>query len=317
MPRKSKSKRIAGFFIKLLVILAVFTSISFGGYLILDKAVIPSYFGKYGINDMGDLVRMVRVMHNAPDEKTFITNPYTKENETSALSKLEAAGVPIYNGEIEFSKIADGEYDITEEAQQGIFISDKEMTAIIAQMFRSDYLLSVEFFKNLEYFDTISIEAKEIIVDFEDNDVEVDGAFTFSKKAHVSFTIKIDTKTAQTIMAKRMDVPYFLLDLIMPDFLYMTTSYDIEVLEDEGYRITNAAIGVNGRTPKQSKILLNMLLTFIFPQDDNMTISKLGETFAVSLNDGMNILGDIKFCQAKIGGKTQNGIMVSVKPDID
>ena len=317
MAKIKKSKKIASFFIKLSIILAILASIGLGGYFILDRAIIPSYFGKYGIKSMSDLVQMVRVMHNAPDEKVFIKNPYTKENEVSALSKLESAGIPVYNGAIEFSKIADNDYEITEEAKQGLFVSDKEMTAIIAQMFKSDYLLSVEFFKNLDYFDTLSIEAKEIIINFNKEHSETDGDYCFSNEAHVSFTIKLDTQVAQSTMAKKMDVPFFLLNLIMPDFLYMTTSYDVKIQEDGSYKISNAEIGVNGRTPKQSEILLNILLTFIFSAEDEMTIAKLGETFGAALNDGMNILGNIRFCETKLAGEKVKGIMVSVKPEVE
>ena len=315
MKNKSKTKKIANFFIKLLIVLSILGGIGLGGFLILDRVVVPSYFGKYGINNMGSLVQMVRVMHNAPSESKFITNSYTLENENSALNKLENAGVPVYNGLIEFGKIADGEYVISDEAKQGVFVSDKEMTAIIAQMFKSDYLLSVEYFKNLDYFSTLSIEAKEIIVQLDEIEAESNG-YQFSEKAHVSFTIKLDTKVAQGVMAEKMDVPYFLLNLIMPDYLYMTTSYDVEILDDGGYEITNAEIGINGRTPKQSEILMNMLLTFIFKEDEQMTISKLGETLGSALSDGMNILGNIKFCRTVVAGETLNGIMVSVNPEV-
>ena len=296
--------------------LAIIGSIGLGAFFVLDKAVVPSYFGKYGIRGLGDLVQMVKVMHNAPDENKFITNPYTKANEVSAISKLEWAGVPVYNGMIEFSKIADGDYQITQEAESGVFVSDKEMAAIMSQMLSSDYLLSVEYFKNLDYFSAISIESKEIKIEPIETDYSA-GEYEYSNKAHVSFTIKLDTKHAQTVMAEKMDVPFFLLNLIMPDYLYMTTSYDFEVLESGGYEITNAEIGVNARTPKQSQILLNMLLSFIYSEEDGMTISKLGETFAAALNDGMNIFGSIKFCKTTIAGEKVNGIMVSLEPDIN
>ena len=317
MIKRTKKQRIAGFFIKLFIVLAIIGSIGVGAFFILDKAVVPSYFGKYGIGGLGDLVQMVKVMHNAPNESKFITNPYTKINEDSVIRKLKNAGIPVdENNTILFDQIADGDYVISPDADNEVFVSDKEMSAILSQMFKSEYLLSVEYFKNLDYFNTISIEAKEIIIEQAGID-STSGGYEFSDSAHVSFTIKLDTKVAQSVMAEKMDVPFFLLNLIMPDFLYMTTSYDIEVLENGNYEISNAEIGVNGRTPKQSRILLNMLLAFIYPEDENMTISKLGETFASALNDGMNILGDIKFCRTTIAGEQLSGIMVKVEPQVD
>lgn len=315
---KKKSKKIANFFIRLLIVLVVIASIGVSAYLILDKAVIPSYFGKYGIKSLSELVQMVRVMHNAPDEKAFITNPYTTDNEISAVSKLEAAGVPVYNGAIEFSKIANNEYTITEEAKNGVFVSDREMAAVFGQMLGSDYLLSVEYFKDLDYFDTLSFESKEIKITL-GNDAAFDSVAncTYAQSAHVSFTIKLNTEAAQKHMASEMDVPYFLLNLIMPDYMYMTTSYDVKILEDGTYEISNASIGINGRTPKQSEILLNMLITFIFPKSDNMTIEKLSETFGETLNNGLKLLGNIKFCSNKIGGTEQNGIYVYLNPQVN
>ena len=82
-------------FIKLFIVLAIIGSIGVGAFFILDKAVVPSYFGKYGIGGLGDLVQMVKVMHNAPNESKFITNPYTKINEDSAIRKLKNAGINI------------------------------------------------------------------------------------------------------------------------------------------------------------------------------------------------------------------------------
>ena len=315
---RRKSKKIVSFFIRLLVVLAIIGSLGVSAYFILDKAVVPSYFGRYGIKNLGELVQMVKVMHNAPDEKTFISNPYTVDNETSAVSKLETAGVPVYNGAIEFSKIADKEYTITEEAKNGIFVSDREMAAVFGQMLSSDYLLSVEYFKNLDYFDTLSFESKEIkIVLGDDATFDEELNCKFAQSAHVSFTIKLNTESAQKHMASEMDVPYFLLNLIMPDYIYMTTTYDVQILEDGTYEISNATIGINGRTPKQSRILLNMLITFIFPKEDEMTIEKLSQTFGETLNDGLKILGNIKFCSNKIGGAEQRGLFVSLNPHVD
>lgn len=315
MSKNNKTKKIINIFVRVFIVLAVLGGIGVGGFFILDRAVVPSYFGKYGIHNLSDLVQMVKVMHNAPDEKVFITHPYTKDHETAVVKRLKEAGVPVENGKIVFSEIVDGNFTITEEAKKGVFVSDYELAAVLGQMLESGYLVS--YLKDLSYFDTLSFEAKEIVLTPGEPTKTTEASTQYSSSAHVSLTIKLNTTNAQKHMAKEMDVPLFLLDMILPNYLYITSTYDLKILDNNEYEVTNATLGINGRTPKQSSILLNILISFIFPAEDEMTPDKLSEKFGDILNSGLKILGDVQFCKETTAAGDQNGIFVSLNPHIE
>ena len=315
MNKKKKAAKTVGFLVKLLIVLVAIAGIGVGGFFIIDKAIIPSYFGKYGIDGLGDLVEMIKVLHSSPNEKEFITHAYTESDEVSATTKLKDAGIPVENGKINFGKIVDGEYVITDEAKQGVFVSDYEMAAVLGQMLESGYLVS--YLKDLSYLDTLSFSAKQIeITPISDVEEDEDGLLV-TKKAHISLVVKLDTTNAQKHMAKEMDVPEFLLNLIMPNKLYITSTYDVSILEGDEYEVTNASLGINGRSPKQSEVLLNILTSFIFPKEDEMTPEKLSTKFGDIVNSGLKILGDVEFCTQKTANGTENGIYVKVDPHIE
>ena len=64
-------KRKSNFFIRLTVVLMIITSIVTGAYFLLDKLIVPKYFGTYNINNLGDLVSMISTLYNTPKEKDF------------------------------------------------------------------------------------------------------------------------------------------------------------------------------------------------------------------------------------------------------
>ena len=313
MAKRNRAKKVVNMLLSIIITLCILAGIGLSGYFVIDKVVVPKYFGKYNINNLSSLVEMVRVMHNAPAESEFITHPYTADDEASAIKKLKEAGVPVENGEIIFKDIVAGNYELT--VSDDIFISDHEMAAILGQMLKSEYLVS--YFSNLEYFGTLGFESKEVTLLIDEDADEDENGNALSNFAHASFTIKLDTTNALNKMSEEMDVPLFLLNMIMPKSLYITSSYDLRIKQDEEYEVSNSTLAVNGRTPKQSEILLNMLISFIFPKEDEMTIEKLGENFSNVLNSGLQFLGDVKFCSKKILNVQQNGILVKLDPQVE
>ena len=105
---ESKKKRYT-FFIKLFIALATIVAVVFCAYLAIDKLVVPKYFKDYGINNMHDLVAMVKTLYNTPDEKDIITNGYTQADQRSAVKKLISANFPsVSETELDYAEISQG-----------------------------------------------------------------------------------------------------------------------------------------------------------------------------------------------------------------
>ena len=139
----------------------------------------------------------------------------------------------------------------------------------------------------------------------------------FATSAKISLTVKIDTTNAQKHMAEVMDVPLFLLNLIMPKNMYVTSTYDVSINNIGEYEVTNSTLGINGRSPKQSEILLQILIAFIFPEEENMNPQKLSDTFGNIVNSGLKSLGDVEFYTKTTTLGIENGIYVRINPHID
>ena len=52
--------------------------------------------------------------------------------------------------------------------------------------------------------------------------------------------------------------------MIMPKTLYITLNFDLGIDDQSEWVFENGNIAVNGRTAKESEILLNLLINFIF-----------------------------------------------------
>lgn len=189
------------------------------------------------------------------------------------------------------------------------------MAAVLGQMLSSGHL--VVYLDELKYFDTMSFIAKEIIMKPTGELKEGENGEMYSDQATISLTIMINTENAQKHMAKEMDVPLFLLNLIMPKKLYVTCTYDVTITEEGEYNVANATLGINGRSPKQSAILLNILISFIFPPEENMTPEKLSETFGGVVNSGLKILGSVEFYSKDTALGKENGIFVKINSHLD
>lgn len=299
--KKNKTLR---FFVTLLIVLAILGSLVVGGYFILDKAVVPKYFGEYGINNMGDLVEMMGTLYNNNDESDIVTNPFRESDKVSAENKLIEVGFPVLaNGNLDYKKVAEGQFEVSSEAS--VELTDKELASIVGEMLNSGVL--AEKLPNLRYLNTLTFTMLEVIIT---PDVII-GEEVDPNSAHMEFTVKIDTSSVRTQMANEMEMPLFLLNMIVPKTLYISVEFDLSINEGE-WVYTNSSIGVNGRTSKQSEILLNLLIDFIFPPEDQMTLERLNEEFGGVIINGLELLGNVQFTNS-IYSTSQNGVILTFK----
>lgn len=303
-----KKRKKSGFFLKLTVVLAIIVAIVFGAYFALDKLVVPKYFKNYGINGMGDLVSVAKTLYKQPKEKEMITNGFTPMDRTTAIEKLMEIGFPetAAGGAIDYEKVARADFKV----QMGEFVfTDRQVASILDDMLNDGVLANQ--LPDLKYIDTNNID----ILDFVISPVLVAQAggqkIYSSTKADIKLLFKFDTSAIRNQIALEMDTPLFLLDMIIPETLYLTTIYSLE-LNSEGVWETYGNIGVNGRDAEDSEILLNLLIDFIFPAEDNMSLSKLTEACGNILLEGIGLLGDLKF-QANINGNGLNGLIITTK----
>ncbi len=304
---ESKKKRYT-FFIKLFIALATIVAVVFCAYLAIDKLVVPKYFKDYGINNMHDLVAMVKTLYNTPDEKDIITNGYTQADQRSAVKKLISANFPsVSETELDYAEISQG-LDKSSLVSGQYEFTDREIAGILDQMLDSGILASQ--LPNLKYLDTININILELIItptEFTDNEGNV---YYDTDSANVSFTFKLDTSSVRTQMAHTMDIPTFFLDMIVPKTMYITINYNLFIDDYGVWQVGEGSIAVNGRTAKDSEILLNLLIEFIFPEEDQMTIDKFSIEFGNILIKGMDMLGQIRI-KANVQ-TSSNGVVLTI-----
>lgn len=307
--KKKKNEKL-GFCIRLFSVLAVLGAIIFGAYLLVDKVVVPKYFKEYGINNMHDLVGMVKTLYNSPDEKEIITNGYTIADQQNGVDKLITIGFPTETGgaKLNYFKIADG-FDTDSLISGSHEFTDKEIAAILDQMLESGVLASK--LPHLNYIDTIKINILELII--EPTMITNGNAETIpaTDSAQVSFTFKFETSAVREQMAESMDTPLFLLDMIVPKTMYITVNYDIYKDNVGEWQANNGYIGVNGRTAKDSEILLNLLINFIFSEDADMSLELFSNECGNILIQGLELLGDITV-SSNIGSSKANGIILTI-----
>ncbi len=303
----SKKKSTLRFFVILFVVLASLGSIVFGGYLILDKVVVPKYFSEYGINGMGDLVGLMRTLYSLPNESEIITNAYSASDLKSATKRLRDANYPIdEDGTFNFEDFNNGQ-----KGDGGISLTDKELAAILNKLMESTEFS--EILPNLNYIDTLNINLCELDITPEEIDEE------YSKtKARIKAILKINTEEVRQQMANEMQIPIFLLNMIFPKQLYITCEYNVEIDnsgEDIVWNISDGSLTINGSDQKKSEIFLNLLISFVFNQEENMTIDKLIENFGNILSQGTDLFGEIEFATGLGPYGKNNGIhFVEVTP---
>ena len=297
-------KKKTGFILKICVALSLVLAIFTSGYLFLDKKIVPKYFGKYGIYGIPDLVGVVASLYKSPNESKIVTNAFTQTDFSNAVSKLQNSGYKMNN---------DGSMQKTEfddfKGDQADIMTDREL-ASICNKFLSDGIL-VDALPDLNYLNIINISVLEIIIT-PDKD-SFDGEFY--TKAHVSSIMKINTTDICEQIAEQMDTPLFLLNMIIPEVLYFEVAYDIDLdkesAEESAIVDASGSIAINGRSEKQSEILINLLIDFIFPDKEDMNIDKFTNELGNVIVSGIEILGDFKFAGENSTQKKQNGVMVN------
>ena len=302
-----KKNKVANLFIRLFVVIAVIAAIVFSVYFALDKWIVPKYFKAYGINNMQELVTTMKTLYTNPKEDKMITNGFGKIDENSATEKLIEAGFPtLHDGTVDYKTIADGgEYTLVSGEYK---FTDKELASIINQMLQSGILESK--LPNLQYIDTTSISVLE--VDILPKSQQQDGTIVYSNKsADVKFIFKFDTSSVRNKIAEEMDTPMFLLNMILPKVLYITTEFNITIEDDGTYLMSGGTLGINNRTAEQSQILLDMLIGFIFPAEDQMTTSKLISEFEKIIPQGLGYLGNISF-ENQINVQGSKGFILTI-----
>ncbi|MBR2908910.1 MAG: hypothetical protein IKC11_01010 [Clostridia bacterium] len=307
--KKKKNDKL-GFCIRLFSVLAILVVIVFGAYLVVDKLVVPKYFKEYGINNMHDLVGMVKTLYNSPDEKEIITNGYTAQDTQNAENKLITIGFPTKaNGiELDYFKIADG-FETSGLESGAHKFTDREIASIMDKMLEEGVLASK--LPHLNYIDTMKINILELIIQ---PTLKTNGnaeSIYANDSASVSFTFKFETSAVRGQMAEAMDTPMFLLDMIVPKTMYITVNYDIFKDLSGDWQAKNGHIGVNGRTAKDSEILLNLLINFVFPEEENMTLEIFSNECGNILIQGLGLLGDITVT-TDIGSSKANGIVLTI-----
>ncbi len=296
-------KKKTGFVFKLLISFTLILAIFTGGYFFLDKKIVPKYFGKYGIYGIPDLVGVVASLYKSPNEAKIVTNGYTPTDFSNAVSKLQGAGYKMNDD----GSMKEKDFDAF-RGSGVVAITDKEL-ASICDKFLVDGIL-VDALPDLNYLNVINIKVLEIIITPDEN--SFDG--TYFTKAHISSIMKINTNDICEQIAEQMDTPIFLLNMIIPEVLYFSISYDIDLNKETDDEVTPEAAGtiaINGRSEKQSEILINLLIDFIFPETDEMNIDKFTGELGHVIESGISTLGDFKFA-SKIGSQNkQNGVVVN------
>ena len=289
--KKSKAGIVGKVAIVFCVIFAIFT----GGYFFLDKLIVPKYFGKYGIYGVGDLVGTVASLYKSPKESKIVTNGYTQTDFTNAISKLQSANYQINN---DGTITVVGFENIKGDAE--VVLTDREFASVCSKLVEDGFL--IDMLPNLNYLNIINMSILELIITPEE------GSET---KANISFLTKIETIDIREQIAAQMDTPLFLLNMIIPDVLYFSVSYDIDLEKSEAERVSNGSIAINGRSAKQSKILIDLLVDFIFPAEEGMDLNKFTSTFGNIILEGIDVFGSFKFVSNIGTNSLQNGIVVN------
>lgn len=294
-------KKKSGFVWKIVICLSLIIAIFTGGYFFLDKKIVPKYFGRYGINGVPDLVGVVSSLYNSPKESQIVTNGHTQTDFSTAVVKLQKAGYKINDdGSMQETVFKDFQGD------GKIQLTDKELAAI-CNKFLQDGIL-IDALPDLNYLNIINISILEVKITPDEKSKEEDSEYY--TKANLSLIMKIDTKDIREQIAEQMQTPIFLLDMIIPDELYFSISYDIEVSEEETIT-SNGLITINGRNEKQSKVLIDLLIEFIFPDEDDMNKDKFTNELGSVIVKAVDVLGDFKFAGNFGAGEKQNGVVVN------
>lgn len=289
-------KRKSGILTKVCVFVAGILAIIFGGYFFLDKIIVPKYFNQFGVNGIVDLVEVVTSLYNTPNEAKLIKNGHTQTDLANAISKLQNANYKIEDdGTIKKENIelfkGDAELELT----------DSEIAAVCNQ-FLGNGLLETSL-SHLNYLNITKLSLIDLVIT--PDETTLNGENKTYTRATVDFIMKVDTTNLRDKIAEQMNTPIYLLKMIIPDTIYFEVNYQIDLLEKENR--TKGTIAINGRSAQKSENLINILIGFIFNEEDEMNLSKFTNEIGSVAMQGIDSLGNFKF--KKINGKA--GIIVN------
>lgn len=284
-----------------------------GGYFFLDKLIVPKYFGDYGIYNIGDLIGVVTSLYSSPKESELVTNGYTQMDLSNAIAKLQTADYKIQ----EDGTILQKDFD-TFKGNGKVKLTDREFAAVCDKLIKNGMLNSM--LPNLNYINVSkNMSILELVVTpYEESFDETSETYS---KANVKMICKIKTGSKsdgedgddgddlRQHIAEQMNTPMYLLKIIIPDTLYFTVDYDIDLNASEDDR-TSGKIYINGKKAKQSETLINLLIEFIFPVEDEMNIEKFTRALGDVALKGIDALGEFRFISG-IGVEKNNGIVVN------
>ena len=285
-----------GFLIGFSVVILCIAFLFVGGYFVLDKSVVPKYFGEYGINNMGDLVGMMKTLYSSPSEDKLVKNKFSILDLESGEEKLKKVFPTKENStDLDYNAIADGKDKDGVVYPLVIAFTDKEIASVVDKML--DMGVLIKKLPNLEYIDTLKINILDLIISPEE--IEEDGI----EKASIHALFKVDTTGIREQMAQEMGINMFLLKMIIPEVMYLSLDYTLELTNDD-WVYSEGNVSVNGRTAKQSEILMNLLISFIFPVEDEMSLEKLTIEFGNILQYGLDLIGQVEY--------VKNGIIATI-----
>jgi len=99
--------------------------------------------------------------------------------------------------------------------------------------------------------------------------------------------------------------------MIVPETLDITVDYNMQKNIDGEWDIDGVSMAVNGRTAKDSKILLDLLIDFVCPPEDEMTIDKLCNDFGNIVILALDVFGDVNVVK-NVEGTNLSGIIISI-----
>lgn len=291
MKKETKHSGILG---KVAILIAAIFIIIGGGYLLLDKLIVPKYFSEYGINGMGDLIGVVSSLYKNPKEEKLVANGWSDADYVSASEKLDEAGYNIDdNGDIVIENFKTN--------AQAVELTDREFAAVCNKLIDKGILTDV--LPNLNYINLLNISILEVNVNLDESSKNAD----VYSSANINFIAKLATQDLKNQMANQMETPISLLNMIIPSDLYFSVSYDIDLEKEGEERIENGIIAINGRTAEQSQILINMLIDFVFPPEDEMNLHKFTNTFGDIILKSIDELGEFQFKKVD----DRNGLFIS------
>lgn len=278
-------KKKSAIFLKISLVLCLVLSIFVGGFFFLDKLIVPKYFGEYGIYNISDLIGVMTSLYSSPNEEELVSNGHTQVDLDNAISSLQKAGYKIEDN----GSILSENYD-NFKGDGRVKLTDREVAAVCQALIKNGMLNSA--LPDLKYLNVDNISILELIIS-PIKESQIAGTETYTR-ANIEFIVKIDTSAIRTQIAEQMETPMYLLKFIIPDKLYFSVEYSIN-LDAESNERTSGKISINGKTAKQSETLIMLLIKFIFPAEEHMDIDGFTRAIGDVAFLGIDSLGEFKF----------------------